>query len=304
MIFEQDGTSTNNTSTSSEIIKESNMANFVADVIEESKNIPVIVDFFSLKSDASSNLSAILEKLVNQLGGIVKLARINLDENRQLAAQLQVQAVPTVFGFKNGQPIDAFAGPQPESQVKAFIKRLTGNAKAPIEEAIEQAKALLENGNPEQAINLYTQILSQDEKSGVATGGLIRCYVAAGEIEHAKTLIKELQDDLIRDADVQAACSALELAEAGLTRGNVEEFRSKLAMNKEDHQARFDLALSLYGSGESKKALDELLEIIRLNRAWNDEAARKQMIKIFEALGAADPITIQARRDLSTVLFS
>ena len=304
MIFEQDGTSTNNTSTSSEIIKESNMANFVADVIEESKNIPVIVDFFSLKSDASSNLSAILEKLVNQLGGIVKLARINLDENRQLAAQLQVQAVPTVFGFKNGQPIDAFAGPQPESQVKAFIKRLTGNAKAPIEEAIEQAKALLENGNPEQAINLYTQILSQDEKSGVATGGLIRCYVAAGEIEHAKTLIKELQDDLIRDADVQAACSALELAEAGLTRGNVEEFRSKLAMNIEDHQARFDLALSLYGSGESKKALDELLEIIRLNRAWNDEAARKQMIKIFEALGAADPITIQARRDLSTVLFS
>ena len=304
MIFEQDGTSTNNTSTSSEIIKESNMANFVADVVEESKNIPVIVDFFSLKSDASSSLSAILEKLVNQLGGIVKLARINLDENRQLAAQLQVQAVPTVFGFKNGQPVDAFAGPQPESQVKAFIKRLTGNAKAPIEEAIEQAKALLENGNPEQAINLYSQILSQDEKSGVATGGLIRCYVAAGEIEHAKTLIKELQDDLIRDADVQAACSALELAEAGLTRGNVEEFRSKLAMNKEDHQARFDLALSLYGSGESKKALDELLEIIRLNRAWNDEAARKQMIKIFEALGAADPITIQARRDLSTVLFS
>ena len=304
MIVEQDGTSTTNTSMSGEVVKESNMANFVADVVEESKKVPVIVDFFSPQSDASNNLSAILEKLVNQLGGIVKLAKVNLDENRQLAAQLQVQAVPTVFGFKNGQPIDGFSGPQPEGQVKAFIKRLTGNAKAPIEEALEQAKALLENGKQDQAINLYGQILSQDEKSGVATGGLIRCYIASGEIEHAKALIEALEDDMLNDSDVQAARSALELAEAGLANGDVEEFRSKLALNREDHQARFDLALSLYASGQSQKALDELLEIVRLNRAWNDEAARRQMIKIFEALGAADPVTIQGRRDLSTVLFS
>jgi putative thioredoxin len=304
MTVEQNGKSITNTSVSGKVVKESNMANFVADVVEESKNVPIIVEFFSPQSDASNNLSAILEKLVNQLGGIVKLAKVNLDENRQLAAQLQVQAVPTVFGFKNGQPIDGFAGSQSESQVKSFIKRLTGNAKAPIEEALEQAKALLENGNQEQALNLYGQILSQDEKSGVATGGLIRCYIASGEIEHAKALIEALEDGMLNDADVQAARSALELAEAGLANGDVEEFRNKLAMNKEDHQARFDLALSLYGSGQSQKALEELLEIIRLNRAWNDEAARKQMIKIFEALGAADPVTIQARRDLSTVLFS
>ena len=301
---EQDSTTNSNSRISGEVIKETDMANFVADVVEESKNVPVIVDFFSPQSDASINLTAILEKLINQLGGIVKLAKINLDENRQLGSQLQVQAVPTVFGFKNGQPTDAFAGPQPESQIKAFIKRLSGNAKAPIEEALEQAKALLEDGNQEQAINLYSQILSQDEKSGVATGGLIRCYIAAGEIERAKSLIEALQDDMLKDADVQAARSALELAEAGLAKGDVEEFRSKLEINKEDHQARFDLALSLYGSGQSKEALNELLEIIRLNRTWNDEAARKQMIKIFEALGTADPITIQARRDLSTVLFS
>jgi putative thioredoxin len=304
MMSEQDGTTISNSPTSGEVVKETDMANFVADVIEESKNVPVIVDFFSPQSDASINLSAILEKLINQLGGIVKLAKVNLDENRQLGSQLQVQAVPTVFGFKNGQPIDAFAGPQPESQVKAFIKRLTGNAKAPIEEALEQAKALLDNGNQEQAINLYNQILSQDETSGSATGGLIRCYISSGQIDHAKALIEALQDVMLNDSEVQAARSALELAEAGLANGDVEEFRSKLAINKEDHQARFDLALSLYASGQSKQALDELLEIIRLNRAWNDEAARKQMIKIFEALGADDQVTIQARRDLSTVLFS
>jgi len=304
MMSEQDGTTISNPPTSGEVVKETDMANFVADVVEESKNVPVIVDFFSPQSDASINLSAILEKLINQLGGIVKLAKVNLDENRQLGSQLQVQAVPTVFGFKNGQPIDAFAGPQPESQVKAFIKRLTGNAKAPIEEALEQAKALLDNGNQEQAINLYNQILSQDETSGSATGGLIRCYISSGQIDHAKALIEALQDVMLNDSEVQAARSALELAEAGLANGDVEEFRSKLAINKEDHQARFDLALSLYASGQSKQALDELLEIIRLNRAWNDEAARKQMIKIFEALGADDQVTIQARRDLSTVLFS
>jgi putative thioredoxin len=304
MMSEQDGTTISNSPTSGEVVKETDMANFVADVVEESKNVPVIVDFFSPQSDASINLSAILEKLINQLGGIVKLAKVNLDENRQLGSQLQVQAVPTVFGFKNGQPIDAFAGPQPESQVKAFIKRLTGNAKAPIEEALEQAKALLDNGNQEQAINLYNQILSQDETSGSATGGLIRCYISSGQIDHAKALIEALQDVMLNDSEVQAARSALELAEAGLANGDVEEFRSKLAINKEDHQARFDLALSLYASGQSKQALDELLEIIRLNRAWNDEAARKQMIKIFEALGADDQVTIQARRDLSTVLFS
>ena len=304
MIIEEDGTTIGSTTGSGQLVKESNMANFVVDVVEESKDVPIIVDFFSPKSAASTKLSTILEKLVIQLGGIVKLARVNLDENQQLAAQLQVQAVPTVFGFKNGQPVDAFAGPQPESQVKAFIKRLTGDAKAPIEEALEQAKALLEDGNPEQASSLFEQILAQDDTSGAATGGLIRCYIASGETDQAKALIEGLQDAMLNDTEVNAARSALELAEAGATGGDIEEFRSKLQLNENDHQARFDLALCLYGGGQSAQALDELLEIIRLDRAWNEEAARKQMLKIFEALGAGDPVTMQARRDLSTVLFS
>ena len=304
MIIEEDGTPINSASGSGQLIKESDMATFVADVVEESKNVPVIVDFFSPRSDASSKMSAILEKLVTQLGGIVKLSRVNLDENQQLAAQLQVQAVPTVFGFKHGQPIDAFAGPKPESQIKAFIKRLTGDAKAPIEEALQQAKALLEDGDPEQASALYSEILSQDEASGAAIGGLIRCYIASGENDHAKALLEGLEDAMLSDSDVIAALSALELAEAGAASGDGEEFRSKLAANENDHQARFELALCLYGDGQSEQALEELLEIIRRDRAWNEEAARKQMLKIFEALGAGDPVTMQARRDLSTVLFS
>jgi putative thioredoxin len=273
-------------------------------LLRSQKKNPVVVDFYSSQSGASVKLSAILEKLVSQLGGIIKLAKVNLDQNQQLAAQLQVQAVPTVFGFKNGQPVDAFAGPQPESQIKAFIKRLTGNAKAPIEEALEQAKTLLQNGNAEQAKTLYNQILSQDSTSGAATGGIIRCFISTGDIAHAKSLIESLQDDMLNDAEVQAARSALELSEVGTANGDIEEFRSKLAVNKQDHQARFDLALSLYGNGQSKQALDELLEIIRINRDWNDDAARKQMLKIFEAVGSGDPITVQARRELSTVLFS
>ncbi|MBH90086.1 MAG: co-chaperone YbbN [Magnetovibrio sp.] len=303
MIIEEDGT-TISTSNSTQVIKEGNMASFVADVVEESKNIPIIVEFYISHSDTGNKFSQILEKIVTQLGGIVKLVKLNLEENRQLAAQLQVQTAPTVFGFKNGQPIDAFAGPQPESQIKAFIKRLTGNTKTPMDEVLDQAEQLIEEGDPEQAKILYSQILAQDDTNGTATSGLIRCYVATGEIDKATSFAANLQGALLNHPEVQAARSALELAKASEASGDIQEYISKLEVNNNDHQARFDLAICLYGSGQSKQALDELLKIIRIDRNWNDEAARKQMIKIFEALGADNPVTIQARRDLSTILFS
>lgn len=304
MIIEEDGTPVGAAPGSGNLIKDSDIANFVADVIEESKTVPVIVDFWAPWCEPCKQLTPALEKLVNQSGGIVKLVKVNVDENQQLAAQLQVQSVPTVFGFKHGQPVDAFAGAQPESQIKAFIKRLAGDAKAPLDEALEQAKALLDGGDPEQASAIYAQVLSQDQASGAAIGGLIRCYLASGEIDHAKALIEGLEEKTRNDGEVQAAISALELAEAGAGGGDGEELLAKLAANENDHQARFDLALSLYGGGQSEAALGELLEIIRRDRTWNDDAARKQMLKIFEALGASDPVTMEARRSLSTLLFS
>ncbi|HJN24476.1 MAG TPA: co-chaperone YbbN [Rhodospirillales bacterium] len=304
MIIEQDGTPVGPATATGDLIKDSDMSSFVADVIEQSKTVPVIVDFWTPRCEPCKQLTPALEKLVTQGGGIVKLVKVNVDENQQIAAQLQVKSVPTVFGFKHGQPIDAFTGAQPESQIKAFIKRLTGDAKAPIEEALEQAKTLLDSGDAEQASALYAQILSQDQASGAAIAGLIRCYLASGEMNHAKTLIEELEDATLKDQDVQAAISALELAEEGAQGGDGEEFRAKLGANDNDHQARFDLALCLYSAGKTQEALEELLEIIRRDRTWNEEAARTQMLKIFEALGASDPVTVEARRSLSTILFS
>lgn len=302
MIIEEDGTPVGGSA--GNLIKDSDIASFVADVVEESKTVPVIVDFWAPWCEPCKQLTPALEKLVTQAGGIVKLVKINVDENQQLAAQLQVQSVPSVFGFKHGQPVDAFAGAQPESQLKAFIKRLTGDAKAPIEQALEQAKELLDAGQADQASGIYTQILGQDEANGPALAGLIRCFLAVGELDHAKDLINGLEEAAKNDADVQAAISALELAEAGSNSGDDAEFRAKLADNENDHQARFDLALSLYGAGQAEEALNELLEIVKRDRKWNDEAARNQMLKIYEALGAGDPVTMDSRRALSTVLFS
>ena len=304
MIIEEEVTTTINTASSSQLIKQSDTSNFVNDVIEESKKEPVIVNFFSSRSNASTQLTNQLEKEVIQHNGAVKLANIDLDQNQQLAVQLHVQAVPTVFGFKDGQPIDAFAGPQPDSQIKTFINRLVGDAKAHIEDALDHAQSMFDNGNIEQSRELYEEILVQDSTNGSAVGGLIRCYIAAKNLSTAEELIQNLSDESLKDENIRAAISALELARDGEDKNNEEEFHTRLNKNKNDHQARYDLALCLYTKGNTKHALEELLKIIQSERSWNNDAARKQMLKIFEALGNDDPITIQARRNLSNILFS
>ncbi len=304
MIIEEEVTTTSNTASSSQLIKQSDTSNFVNDVIEESKKEPVIVNFFSSRSNASTQLTNQLEKEVIQHNGAVKLVNIDLDQNQQLAVQLHVQAVPTVFGFKDGQPIDAFAGPQPDSQIKTFINRLVGDAKAHIEDALDHAQSMFDNGNIEQSRELYEEILVQDSTNGPAVGGLIRCHIAAKNLSTAEELIQNLSDESLKDENIRAAISALELARDGEDKNNEEEFHTRLNKNKNDHQARYDLALCLYTKGNTKHALEELLKIIQSERSWNDDAARKQMLKIFEALGNDDPITIQARRNLSNILFS
>ena len=304
MIIEEEVTPTSSASNSDQLIRQSDISTFVRDVIEESKKVPVIVNFFSTRSNASTQLTNQLEKEIVQHKGIVKLANIDLDQNQQLAVQLHVQAVPTVFAFKDGQPIDAFAGPQPDNQIKAFIKRLIGDAKAPIEDALEHAQSMFDNGDIEQSREIYEEILLQDSTNGSAVGGLVRCHIASKNLSVAEELIQSLDDESLKDENIRAAISALELARDGEDKNDEEEFHTRLSSNKEDHQARYDLALCLYTKGNAEHALDELLKIIQSERNWNDDAARKQMLKIFEALGNDDPITIQARRNLSTILFS
>ncbi|HER26053.1 MAG TPA: co-chaperone YbbN [Rhodospirillales bacterium] len=306
MIIEEDGTPVVAAAAASDLIIDSDMANFVTDVIDVSKTVPVIVDFWAPWCEPCKQLTPSLEKLVTLGGGIVRLVKINVDENQQLAAQLKVQSVPTVFGFKHGQPIDGFAGAQPESQIKAFIDRLTSGAQSPLDAALEQAAAALDGDDPTTASTLYAQVLTQDPANGKALGGVIRCYLAIGEQAEAQALIDGLEAAMKKHPDVAAAITAFELAQQGEGADQVDlsALHDKLDANENDHQTRFDLALALYGSDQAEQALDQLLDIIKRDRAWNDEAARKQLVKIFEALGPMDPLTVAARRQLSSLLFS
>ncbi len=287
-----------------DLIKESDTAGFVADVIEASAQVPVIVDFWAPWCGPCKQLGPMLEKLVSQAGGMVRMVKINVDENQDLAAQMQVQSIPAVYAFRDGQPIDGFSGAQPESQLKAFIKRLTGDAKPPLEEALEHARTALETGDPAAAGAVFGEILGQDPTNPDAVAGLIRCALAVDDIDHAKRIAEGLTPALESNPVVAAAISAIELAGQGATSDDMTVLLSRIERNPNDHQARFDLAAALYGSGKSEDAVEELLELVRRDRAWNDEAARKQLVKIFEALGAADPLTVEARKRLSSILFS
>lgn len=287
-----------------DLIKDSDTANFTADVIEASKSVPVIVDFWATWCGPCKTLGPTLEKQVMLAGGMVRLVKIDVDANKELATQLRVQSVPTVFGFKDGQPVDGFAGAQPESQIKAFIERLTGNAQSPIDEALEQATAALDAGDAALASGLFAQVLSQDQVNAPAIAGLIRCYIATGETAHGHELIAGL-DDKTRDmAEVAAAITALELAEETSGAEDTSGLAAAVAADENNHQARIDLALALYGGGNVEGAFEQLLQSVSRDAKWNDGAARKQLLKLFEATGHGDDRVMAARKQLSSMLFS
>jgi putative thioredoxin len=234
----------------------------------------------------------------------VKLMKINVDENQELAAQMRVQSIPMVVAFKDGRPVDGFAGALPESQVRSFIERLTGGGGSPVDQALAEAQAALEDGDHETAIAIFSEVLQHDGENAAAHGGLARTLIASGQMDDAREYVDALTDKLRATKEVSAVISALELAaEAGDT-GAADELRAKLAADEDDHQTRYELALALYGANKSEEAIDELMTIIKKKRDWNDDAARKQLLKIFEALGFTNPITIAGRRKLSAVLFS
>ena len=287
-----------------DLIKEGSTQTFMADVVEASLKVPVIVDFWAPWCGPCKQLGPVIEKLVRQAAGMVRLVKINVDENQDLAAQMRVQSIPMVYAFKKGQPVDGFAGALPESQVKLFIDRLTGGAKAPIDLILEDAKAALDSGDAKRAATIYAQILAQDSTNPVALGGLIRAATMTGDVARAKQVADGLTEKMRAAPEIAAALAALELAEETTGVGDTADLTTKVDGNPNDHQARFDLAMALYGRGRNEAAVEHLLELVRRDRKWNNETARKQLVKIFDALGPTDPLTVSARRQLSSILFS
>ena len=286
--------------------KDATTESFAADVIEASHQTPVIVDFWAPWCGPCKQLAPILERTVGDAGGKVALVKVNIDENPEIAQQLRIQSIPAVFAFDKGQPVDGFIGAQPESQIKGLVERLAGPiGPSPLEQALEQAGQALEAGDHASASNIYGQILRQVPGDTAAIAGLVRCLVAAGDLAEARELIDGLDDAALKDAGIEGAISALSLAEqAGEADGDIAALQARLARDPGDHQARFDTAMAHHGAGRSEQAIDELIEIVRRDREWNEQAARQQLVKLFEALGHADPLTVAGRRKLSSILFS
>jgi len=283
-------------------VKDISTAEFASEVIAASQQVPVIVDFWAPWCGPCKTLGPMLERLVRQTGGKVKMVKINVDENQQLAAQLRIQSIPAVFAFKGGRPVDAFSGALPESQIKQFIDALVGGNANVIDDALDQAKILREQGDLEGAMDIYEQVLAQDPGNALALAGLMRGYMDNGQGDGAAEIIAHLPPDLLKHPEIAAVKTALDLLAQDT--GDLRVLEQGVAAAPHDQQMRLDLANAYFAAGQKELAADTLLESIRLNRTWDDEAARKQLIKFFEAFGFSDPVTQASRRKLSALLFS
>ena len=292
-----------------EIIFDVSAQDFEQRVMAASMQMPVIVDFWAPWCGPCKQLMPVLEKVVMAAGGQVLMAKVNLDDNPELAQALRVQSVPMVFGFFQGQPVDAFSGVQPESKIREFVGKLVAAAKGAQPDAIDidaalkgAAQALNEN-DASTAHAIYSQILQQDALNVAAYVGLVRCFIAAGQIDQAVAMVDNAPEEISKASVFVQARSALELAQI-VPDSSLDEIRAKITADKDNHQARIDLAQGLFAAGEKEAATDALLESITIDREWNDGAARKELLKLFEAIGNADPLTLAARRKLSSILFS
>jgi putative thioredoxin len=287
------------------LIKDSSEATFMADVIEASREVPVIVDFWAPWCGPCKTLGPMLEKAVTEARGKVRMVKVNVDENQQIAAQLRIQSIPTVYAFFQGQPVDGFQGAVPGSEIKAFVDRLVGLAgDGGLGEALTAAEEMLTQGAAADAAQVFASILQEEPENAAAYGGLVRAYLAAGEEQRAEALLDQVPAKIATAPEIEAARAQLRLNQQAASAGPVADLRAAVEANPDDHQARFDLANALQASGDVEGAVAELLELFRRDREWNDGAAKTQLFTIFDALKPQDPIALHGRRKLSSMIFA
>jgi putative thioredoxin len=289
-------------------VKDVTTATFMADVVDGSFEAPVVVDFWAPWCGPCRQLGPILEKTVRAANGAVRMVKVNIDENPEIAQQMRIQSIPAVYAFRDGRPVDGFVGSVPESQVKQFIQRLSGGkggGPSPVEEALAMAKEALQAGDHAGAGAVYSQVLQREPGNFEAQAGLARALIAKGDLAKARQTLDRVAKENAGQAEIAAARTALDLAEqAAKAMASAGKLRARLAQDPDDHEARLELATALFGSGDREAGIEELLTLFRRDRQWNEQAARKQLVKFFEVMGSTDPLTLSARRRLSSLMFS
>jgi len=286
------------------LITNTTTKDFVRDVIDASREVPVLVDFWAPWCGPCRQLTPLLEKAVRAAKGAVKLVKLNIDEHPQIPGQMGVQSIPAVFAFQDGRPVDGFMGALPERRIKAFIARLIGDERADAAADMESAETALDAGDVNTAAQGFAEALQKDAENARAAAGLAKCYIKTGDLVRAEQTLALVPPAKADSAPVASARASLELARKAANAGDAETLRAKLTANPSDTQSRFDLALALNAKGDRQGAVDELLTIIRKDRSFNDDAARKQLLELFDAWGTSDPATRSGRQRLSSLLFA
>jgi putative thioredoxin len=299
----------NGAAPATDLIKDTSEATFMADVVDASAEVPVIVDFWAPWCGPCKTLGPMLEDAVIAAKGAVKMVKLNADEAQGIAGQLQIQSLPTVFAFFKGQPIDGFQGAQPASEVKAFIDRVIekSGGEAPgagLAEAVEAAESMLEEGAAADAAQTFAAILEEEPENAAAYGGLVRAHIALDDLENAEAILNGAPAEISTTPELEAAHAQLDLAKQAADAGPVAELTATVEAEPDNHQARFDLALALHANAQVEEAVTQLLELFRRDREWNDGAAKSQLFTVFDALKPNDPIVLNGRRKLSSLIFA
>ncbi|AYE84990.1 thioredoxin [Sulfitobacter sp. D7] len=292
-----------------DLIKDTTEATFMADVVDASQTVPVIVDFWAPWCGPCKTLGPMLEDAVRAAKGAVKMVKVNVDEAQNIAGQLQIQSIPTVYAFFKGQPVDGFQGALPQSEIKAFVDRVVkaGGGEAPgdtLADAVAAAEEMLAEGAATDAAQTFAAILEEDPMNAPAYGGMVRSHIAMGALDQAEALLNGAPIEISKAPELEAAHAQLQLAHQAADAGPVAELTEKVEANPDDHQARFDLAQALYAHDDAEAAVDHLLELFRRDKEWNEGAAKTQLFTIFEALKPNDPVVLNGRRKLSSMIFA